>query len=175
MERRRRVRAIHRDDVHPRQHLVEAFPIGRAEFFGDARGNRLAVVIVDLQAEGVGAARHGLSNPAHADDAEPLSPEPMPKHPGRRPARPVPAVREDGCALDQPARHRQDQRHGHVGGIFGQNLWRVGHGDATRMRGGDVDIVDAVAEIGDQLQLVVGLLDHVFADVVGDGRNQDIG
>ena len=27
---RRRMRAVHRDDVHPRQHLVEAFPIGRA-------------------------------------------------------------------------------------------------------------------------------------------------
>ena len=34
---RRRVRAIDRDDVHARQHLVEAFPIGRVELFLDLR------------------------------------------------------------------------------------------------------------------------------------------
>jgi hypothetical protein len=74
-----------------------------------------------------------------------------------------------------PPRHGQDQRHGHVGGVFGQNLWRVGDGDAARMRGLDIDIVDAVAEIGDQAQLAVGLVDDVGGDVVGDGRNQHVG
>ena len=43
------------------------------------------------------------------------------------------------------------------------------------MRGDDVDIVDAVAEIGDQLQLAVGVLEQRFGDLVGDGRDQDIG
>ena len=96
--------------------------------------DRAAVVIVDLQAEGVRAARHRLADPAHADDAEPFAADAMAEHPGRRPARPVLALGEDRGALDQPPRHRQDQRHGHVGGVFGQDLRRVGDGDAARMR-----------------------------------------
>ena len=60
-------------------------------------------------------------------------------------------------AFDEPARHREDQRHGHVGGVLGQHARRVGDGDAALQGGGDVDIVDAVAEIGDQLQLLAGL------------------
>ena len=175
MKRRRRVRTIHRDDVHPRQHLVEAFPIGRAQLFGDARRHRPAVVIVDREAERPRAARHGLADAAHADDAETLAPDAVAEHPGRRPARPVLAVGEDGGALDQPARHRQNQRHGHVGGVFGQNFRRIGHGDAARVRRDDIDIVDAVAEIGDQLQLAIGLFEQRFGDLVGDGRHQHIG
>jgi hypothetical protein len=175
MKRRRRVRAVHRDDVHPRQHLVEAFPIGRAQFLGDPRRDRTAVVVVNLQAEGSRAARHSLADTAHADDAEPFSPDAMAEHPGRRPARPVLALGENRGAFDQPPRHRENQRHGHVGGVFGQNLRRIGDGDAARMGCDDIDIVDAVAEIGDQSQLAVRLLKKFFGDHVGDGRHQDIG
>ncbi len=39
----------------------------------------------------------------------------------------------------------------------------------------DVDIVDAVAEIGDQLELVAGLAEHRGVDAVGDGRHQHVG
>ena len=41
--------------------------------------------------------------------------------------------------------------------------------------GGDVDIVDAVAEIGDQLELLAGLAEHRGVDPVGDGRHQHVG
>ena len=37
---RRRVRAIDRDDVHARQHLVEALPVGRVELLLDAAARR---------------------------------------------------------------------------------------------------------------------------------------
>src|SRR5437879_2027125 len=113
---------------------------------------------MNLQAEGTRPACHSLADAAHADDAEPFSPDAMAEHPGRRPARPVLALGEDRGAFDQPPRHRENQRHGHVGGIFGQNFRRVGHGNAARMRGDDVDIVDTIAEIGDQPQLAVGSL-----------------
>ena len=43
------------------------------------------------------------------------------------------------------------------------------------MRRDDVDIVDAVAEIGDQPQLAVGLLEQFLGDLVGDGRHQHVG
>jgi hypothetical protein len=48
-------------------------------------------------------------------------------------------------------------------------------GDAAPDRGGDVDMVDAVAEIGDQLEPVAGLGQHRGVDAVGDGRHQHVG
>ena len=32
MKRRRRMRTINRDNIHPRHHLIEALPIGRLDF-----------------------------------------------------------------------------------------------------------------------------------------------
>jgi hypothetical protein len=62
-----------------------------------------------------------------------------------------------------------------VGGVLGQDAGRVGDGDAALDGGGDVDIVDAVAEIGDQLELLAGFAQHRGVDAVGDGGNQHIG
>ncbi len=134
-----------------------------------------AVVIVDLQAEGAGAPRHRLADAAHADDAEALAPDAVAEHPGRRPAGPVAVVDENAGAFDQPARHGEDQRHGHIGGVLGQDAGRVGDGDAALNGGGDVDIVDAVAEIGDQLELLARFRQHRGIDAVGDGRHQHVG
>ena len=114
-------------------------------------------MVVDLQAEGAGAARHRLADAAHADDAEPLAPDAAAEHPGRRPSGPFAVVGEHRRALGQPPRHHQDQRHGHVGGVLGEDVRRIGHGDAVLDRGSDVDIIDAVAEIRDQLEPVAGL------------------
>ena len=75
------------------------------------------------------------------------------------------AVGQDRGAFHQPARHRQDQGHGHVGGVLGQHAGRVGDDDAAAGGGGDVDIVDAGAEIGDQLQLRAGLGDQAGVDL----------
>ena len=111
---------------------------------------------------------------------------PMPMMPSRLPQmrwpsiqvgdQPLPfSVLEDFQAFGEPARHRQDQRHGHVGGVFGQHAGRIGDGDAALMRGRHVDIVDAVAEIGDQLEPLAGLIDHLGVDLVGDGRHQHVG
>ena len=41
--------------------------------------------------------------------------------------------------------------------------------------GGDVDVVDAGAEVGDQLQLLAGRGDDAGVDAVGDGRHQHVG
>ena len=78
-------------------------------------------------------------------------------------------------ALGQTPRHGQDQRHGHVGGVLGEDARRVGHGDAALDRGGDVDVVDAVAEVGDQLQLPAGLAERGTVDLIGHRRHDDIG
>src|SRR5580704_14814274 len=116
----RRVRAIDRDDVHAHQHLVEALPVGGVELLLDARRHAAAIVIVDLQSERLGAPRHRLADAAHADDAEAFAPDAVTEHPGRAPAGPGAIAGEHLGAFSKPPRHRQDQRHGHVGGVLGQ-------------------------------------------------------
>ena len=172
---RRRVRAVDRDDVHAGEHLVEALPISGVELFLDLRRDAAAIVIVDLQAEGAGAARHSLADASHADDAETFAPDAVAEHPGRRPAGPILVGSQHSGAFDQPPRHRQHQRHGHVGGVFGEHAGRVGDGDAALHGGGDVDIVDAIAEIGDQLELLARFRQHRRIDAVGDRRHQHVG
>src|SRR5205823_3026175 len=106
---RRRVRAVHRHDVHPGEHLVEALPIGCLQLLLDLRGDPAAVVIMDLQAEGARPPRDRLTDAAHANDAEPLAPDAVAEHPGWRPAGPFVLVGQDDGTLSQPARDREDE------------------------------------------------------------------
>ena len=66
VERRRRMRAIDRHDVHARQHLVEALPVGRLELALDLAMDALAIVIVDGEAKAPRATRQRLADAAHA-------------------------------------------------------------------------------------------------------------
>ena len=67
------MRAVDRDEIHSRQHLVQRIPIGRLERFLDLRRHAAAIVIVDRHAEGARAARQRLADAAHADNAETLA------------------------------------------------------------------------------------------------------
>jgi hypothetical protein len=101
----------------------------------------------------------------------------MPKaeHPGGCPAAPLAAALDDARPLRQPAHDGADQRHGHVGRVLGQHVRRVGHGDAARGGGRHVDLVDAVAEIGDQPELRPGLGDQRLVDAVGHRGHEHVG
>ncbi len=84
-------------------------------------------------------------------------------------------VGEHACALRQAARDGEDERHGHVGGVFGQRIRRVRHRDALAGSCLDIDIVDAIGKAGDQLQLRPGLLDQRGIDSVGHRWHQNVG
>ena len=131
-------------------------------------------MVVDLQPERLGAPRKGLADAAHADDAEPLAGDPAPQHPGRRPSGPFRGG-DRPRPLDDAARDGENERHRHIRCVLGQDAWRVGDGDAAFGGGGDVDVVDAIAEIGDQLHLLAGKANQLRVDAVGDGRNQHVG
>ena len=88
-----------------------AFPIGRFQFLFDLGRDLLVVVIMDLQTEGVGAARHRLADAAHADNTQLLAVQAVAQHPVGRPAL-EPVFFQRDHAFHQTARHRQDQRHG---------------------------------------------------------------
>src|SRR5690606_24276094 len=62
----------------------------------------------------------------------------------------------------------QDQREGEVGGRLGQHAGRVGHGDAARGGGRDVDVVIADGDVGEHLDRVIELGDDVGAELVGE-------
>src|SRR5690606_9606238 len=83
----------------------------------------------------------------------------------------------DVCSsdLDETPRHGKDQCHRHVGGILGQHARGVGDGDAEIARGFDVDVIDAGAEVGDELEVRAGLAEDARVDAVCYGGNQDVG
>jgi hypothetical protein len=83
-------------------------------------------------------------------------------------------VFQQRCALGEPAGDREDEGHGHVGRVLGQHARRVGDDDAAHARGVEIDVVHAVAEIGDQLQLRAGLGQQGAIDPVRHGRHQDV-
>lgn len=148
---RGRMRAIYRNDIHAGEHPVEAVPIGRIQLLLDALRGGPTVVVVDLETECPGAFRQRIADPAKSDDPEPLAADPLPQHPARRPA--FELSRCDGPrSIHEPARNGHDERHREIRHVIGQDAGRVRDGDAAGIGGPDVDIVDAVAEIGDQLE-----------------------
>ena len=167
-------RTVQGNQVHPCQHLVQIVPPGRPQLFGDQGRDGFAVVIVDLHPERFRAPGQGLADPAHADDAEPLAPQFPSGHPGRGPAL-EPALGHDPGPLDDAATDRQDQGHGQIRRVLGQDARRIGHDQAAAHSRVDIDVIHTRAEIGDHLQLVAGRGDQGAVDGVGNGRDQHIG
>jgi len=74
----------------------------------------------------------------------------------------------------QTARHGQDQGHRHVGRVFREDAGRIGHHDVVRAGGMQVDMVHAIAEIGDQLEPVADLCDQRSIDMVCNRGDQHV-
>ena len=129
---------------------------------------------MDLQTKGLGAFGHGLPDPAHTDNAKPLAINPTTQHPGWRPALEATILHHLG-AFDYAPGRGQDQGHGHIGRVLGQDAGRIGDGNAAGIGGGDIDIVDPGAKIGDQFQALARTRQEPRIDSVGNGRHQDLG
>ncbi len=133
-----------------------------------------AIVVMDLQAEGARAMGDGLADAAHADDAEPLAGDSPPEHPGWRPAGPM-SGRYGSRPFDDAPRDREDERDRHVGRVLGEHARRVGDRHAAAQGRRHVDIIDAGAEIGDELHLLAGESDQLAVNPVGHGRHEHVG
>ena len=127
-----------------------------------------------LHAKGPRPARHGLTDPAHAQNAQTAPADPSAHQGRRRPAIPI-ARLHHRHALGHAAGHGEDQRHGHIGGIVGQHAGGVRHQHATLARGGDINVIDPGPVIGDQLEPLARLGDQRRVDLIGDGGHQHIG
>jgi len=104
------VRTVDRQDVHPRQHLVQAFPVGRLQLGLDLGAQALAVVIVDLKPEGPRTTGNRLTDPTHAEDAKPAAAQPAAKVRHRRPAGPAAGLHHLQTLRNAP-RHRSPTAH----------------------------------------------------------------
>ena len=97
------------------------------------------------------------------------------EHPGRRPTGPAILFFHHGHAFGKTTRNRKNERHCHVGCVFGQNTGRVGHSDIARIGGVHIDIVDTIAEIRHELKIFSRLRQHMGIDSIRHGGNQHIG
>ena len=77
-------------------------------------------------------------------------------------------------ALYQSARQSQNQRHRHISRVAGQNAGRVANNNAAFMGRININIIRAIAEIGDQLQARSGLLYQLAVNAVRDGGHEHI-
>ena len=135
----------------------------------------MAVVVVDRQAEGLGAAGHRGADAAHADDAEPLAPDAPAEHPGRRPARPF-AVAVSTLAPSVSRRGTASISAMVMSAVSSVSTFGVLVTVMPFLAAAATSIcVDAIAEIGDQLEVRPGLGDQRRVDAVGDGRHQHVG
>ena len=170
----RSVRTVDGNDIHSGQHLIEALPIGRSELLFDDGRHAAAVVVMDLKPECPCTTRDRLPDTSHPYDAQPLAPNAVAQHPGRRPAAPGFVVDEHSGAFSQTTRNREDQRHGHIGGILGQHPRRIRYRNTATQRRRNVDMIDAVSVVGDQLESVSGLAEYRRVDAVGHRGDEHI-
>ena len=156
------------------EHLVEPFPVRRLDLGFDRGLDAAPIMVVDRHAKSPRALGDRKPNASHADDAKALAVQPHAEHCGGRPALPASGAHQSLALADAP-RDGQNQRHRHVGCIFSQNAGRVGDDDAARFGRLERDMVNARAERRDELQIRAGTVDQRGIEIVGHGRNQNLG
>ena len=138
---------MHRDEVGTTEEFVE-----RQQLDAQLRGTGLRHVRVirrDVRAECGQPLRHQLSDAAETDHPDGLA-----EDLGARERRPLPGVgAQRGVGGGNLAGGRQHQRQRVLGGAVDVRRRRVDHQNAARRGGVDVDVVQADARAGDDLQL----------------------
>ena len=125
------------------------------------------------EGKGAGAPRHRLPDPPHAQNTRRLPPTRVPM---KAVATSLPITRlHHRQPFRDPPHDGKDQGQHHVGGVIGHHAGGVRNQHPALARRGDVDMVNARAIVGDQLQLRPGLREHRGIDMVGDAGHQHIG
>lgn len=146
------------------QRDMEADVVGFAKqlFLGHAAGAEFGfefgrewggVGIEDVHGETASAAGDGLSDAAHAEDAESAVVDVLADKEVDEPFAPFAGVNE-GVALDDTAGRGHEEGEGEVGGGFGEDVGGIGDEDAAGGGGRDVDIVVADGDIGNDADAV---------------------
>ncbi len=132
----------------------------------------MAAVVDDAHVEAPRAAGHGAADAPEAEDAERLAPDVGAAELIEIPAAPLAGAGES-IAFNQAAGDGQDQRPGQVGGGFIEHAGGIGDGDLAARTGGEVDVVVADADVGDDAQSGRGGEDFVV-NALGDQGDERI-
>ncbi len=67
--------AVNGNNIHPCQHLIEAFPIGCFKLFFNIVRQLVAIVIMNGKTKSLGAPSDSLTNTAHTNNTKALAPD----------------------------------------------------------------------------------------------------
>ena len=135
---------MHAQHVAAREQLLEGHGLGAA--LGERGGVRDGIARDRVHAEWLRAARDLLPHPAQSEEAE----RPAAQSPQWQPGVVVPPARMHVAVEDHDLpRERQDQRPGVVGKLVDAVARGVRDEDASRRRGGHVDLIQADAVLAD--------------------------
>ena len=165
--------AVKGDNVRPAQHFVQILNVSRAEHALYRAGQRFTIVVVDLQPESAGPMCDSLPYPAHSDDAEYFPAKLASQQSGRCPAGPF-LLPDQRSPLADTSRHSDNHRHSQIGRIVGKNAGSVGDHNPALRRSGQIDMIRAGTETGNQLQPVTGRFDQGSVDCVSNRRDQNV-
>lgn len=165
-------RAVQRDDVCGCQEFGQ-LEASRAELGRSVGGHVARARVDDVHPEGPGAPGHRDADPAGADDAERLAAQ---VHAEQVEHAPLPrgAGPDDALALAEAARRHEHEPEGGVGGRVGEHAGGVRRDDAAPGARGDVDVVVADGDIGDDLELVACRIEEFVVDAVRDHRDDPV-
>jgi len=138
---------MHRQHVDIRQQPFDAIVIhGVASLFGI---QRFAIVIVNRHVKTARTPRHNLTDPAHAEYAEPLAGGLAADHEVRAPVFPLLAAHQ-ALAFAGPARGTEHQQYRDFRGGIRQHVGRVGDNNAFLPRRVQINVIDADREVGNR-------------------------
>ena len=139
------IRTADRNKIHPPNHLVKDFPIGRLKLLFGFRVQAIAVVIMDRHIKPSCPFCHGLPDASQPNNAESFAIDSLPQHIGGCPTLPA-ASAHQSIAFGDAARGGENQCHDNIGGVLSQHAWGVGDRDASRFTGDQINMVYASAE-----------------------------
>ena len=141
--------------------------------FLDLGAQTQAIMIMNLHSEYACACSDGLSNPAHANDAQSPARDAPSQQIGGRPTLPV--SRLHCCqTIRHTARHSKNESHCHIGCIIGQHTGCVGNKNTILAGRVDINMIDTGTIICDQFQPVTSLPYQLGINRVGNRRHQNI-
>ena len=173
VKRRGCMRAIHRNHIHPRHHLIETFPIGRLKRCFRLFAQTTTVVIMDLHTKRPCTPRNRLANTPHSQNPESLAAHPRAEKRRWRKAGEA-TVFDLLQSFGNTARHRHHKRHSHIRRVIRRNTRGIGDKNAPLQGARHVNMVKPCAKVGNQFEPLPSAREQIGVNRVRQGRNKNI-
>lgn len=162
------------EDIDIGEQSPEAVPEGCVEFLGEGCGDGSSVVVVDFESEAGAVFCDSFADSSKSEDTESFSAETLSKEGSRAPSCPE-AGAEEFFGFAHSVRDGEHKPDGDFGGICGIYAWRIGDVDIAGTGGGEIDVIDAGAEVGDEFEFGTCGFEGVGVELVAESCDDDIG